>query len=151
MLLPSCWNRSPQVCFWAEAWAGTTLEPFPWKRSHWVFLHRCFPPLCSVVYHPLCMLTKYIAVGTALDPASAMGMQVIGLDVPQVLCSHSHQCRTTEVRHQERSYSQKISMHSCTSGPAVEVIVSAQTPAPPPHAQSPQVLSPDSFQLLEHQ
>ena len=39
------------------------------------------------VCRPLCVLTAYTAVGMAPAAASATGMQAVGLDVPQVLCS----------------------------------------------------------------
>lgn len=44
--------------------------------------------------HPLCGLTKCsVVVGTVPGPASTLDMLSLSLDVPQALCSQSHQHR----------------------------------------------------------
>ena len=77
----------------------------------------------NVLYYfsfcPLCGLTKYTVVGTALSPALTVGMPAIGLGDSHVLFSPGHQCRSTEVRFQD------CSSHS--PRPAVGTMEAAQT------------------------
>lgn len=50
--------------------------------------------LCGGACHPLCRLTEYTAVGTALGPTSAMGFQAVSLRH----CAHkASQCRSAKV------------------------------------------------------
>lgn len=114
------------------------------ERSHRVFLHRSGPPgseCRGITYQPLCTLTKCTVVGTALNPTSAVGMQAVGLDVPQALCSQSPQHRYTKVRHQD--------VHSCTPGPTMRARESAQTTALLPHVGN--MLVPACSQSLSRQ
>ena len=86
--------------------------------------------LCCVPFHPLCRLTKYTVVGTALDPAVTVGMPTIGPGNSQALFSPGHWCRSTEVR------SQNCISHA--PGPVVGAMESAQTVAcPHPHVYVP--------------
>ena len=59
--------------------------------------------LCCVTFHPLCGLTSYSVVGTALSPTLTMGMLAVGPGVSHVLFSPGHQRRSTEVRSQDCS------------------------------------------------
>ena len=54
--------------------------------------------LCCVTFHPLCELTGYSVVGTALGPTLTMGLTAIGRSVSQALFSPGHQHRSAEVR-----------------------------------------------------
>ena len=77
--------------------------------------HRRCPSgtaLCGVACHPLCWLTKYTVVGTALGPPSTIGMPAISPCVPQALCSESHQHMSTEVRPWDL-----LQLHEVTYGP----------------------------------
>lgn len=56
---------------------------------------------CWVTFHSFCGLTKYTAVGTALDPTLTIYVLVIGPGVSQALFSLVHQCKSTEVRTQD--------------------------------------------------
>ena len=59
--------------------------------------------LCCVTFHPLCELSNYTVVGTALSPMLTMGIPTIGPGVSQTLFSPGHQHRSTEVRSQDCS------------------------------------------------
>lgn len=74
---------------------------------------------CWVTFHSFCGLTKYTAVGTALDPTLTIYVLVIGPGVSQALFSPGHQCRSTEVR------TQGCSIHA--PGPAMGAVESVQT------------------------
>ena len=69
--------------------------------------------LCSVPFRPLCGLTKYTVVGTALGPTLTMGMPAVGSGDSQALFSPGHWHSSTEVRSQDYS--------SRAPGPAVEL------------------------------
>ena len=74
--------------------------------------------LCCGPFHPLCRLTKYTVVGTALSPALTVGMPAVGPGDCQVLFSTGHWHRSTEVR-----------SHNCNSralGPTVGALEAAQ-------------------------
>ena len=75
--------------------------------------------LFFVTFHPLCGLTKYTVVGTALGPTSVVGMLAVGPGASQTLFSQGHQCGSTEVVSQDCS--------SCTPGPAMGAMEAAQT------------------------
>ena len=60
--------------------------------------------LCCVTFHPLCELSDYTAVGTALNHTLSMGMPAIDPGVSQMLFSPGHQHRSTEVRSQDCSH-----------------------------------------------
>ena len=47
--------------------------------------------LCGVASRLMCAFTKCTLVGTDLGPSSPTGMQAVGPEAPQALCSHSHQ------------------------------------------------------------
>ena len=79
--------------------------------------------LCFVCFRPLCWLTKYTVVGTALSPTLIVCMMAVGPGDPQALFSPSHQCRSTEVR------SRDCSSHSL--GPTVGAMEAAQILAQP--------------------
>ena len=79
--------------------------------------------LCCVTFHPLCRLTNYTIVGTALGPSLTVSMPAIGPGVSQALFSPSHQHRSTEAR------SQDYSNHA--PGPAVGTLEVSQTLAWP--------------------
>ena len=57
--------------------------------------------LCYVTFHPLCWLTNYAVVGTALSPTLTMGMLATCPGVSQVLFSLGYQHRSTEVKYQD--------------------------------------------------
>ena len=59
--------------------------------------------LCCVTFHPLCELSDYTVVGTALGHTLTMGMLAVGPGVSQTLFSPGHQHRSTEVRSQDCS------------------------------------------------
>ena len=59
--------------------------------------------LCCVTFHPLCWLTNYTIVGTALSPTLTVGMPAIGPSVSQELFSPGHQHGSTKVRSQDCS------------------------------------------------
>ena len=71
----------------------------PRSVPHWELFTCEHPLLCS--FHPLCRLTNYTVVGTALSPTLNVGTLVIGLGIFQALFSPGHQCRSTEVRPQD--------------------------------------------------
>ena len=79
--------------------------------------------LCCVTFHPLCELSDYTAVGTALSPTLTMGMPAIGPGVSQALFSPGHQHRSIEVRSWDGS--------TRGSGPTVGTMGAAQTLAWP--------------------
>ena len=74
--------------------------------------------LCCVTIHPLCKLSDYTVVGTALGPTLTMSMLAVGPGVSQTF-SPGHQNRSTEFR------SQDCSNHG--SGPTVGAMGAAQT------------------------
>ena len=59
--------------------------------------------LCGVTFHPLCKLSDYTVVGTALGPTLTVGMLAIGPGVSQMLFSPGLQHGSTEVRSQDCS------------------------------------------------
>ena len=73
--------------------------------------------LCGVTCHPVCSIAKCTVLGTALGPASAMGMSAVSPGVPQAIFSQNHQCICTEVGSQ---------VHSCAPGPAMGATEAAQ-------------------------
>ena len=82
--------------------------------------------LCCVTFHPLCELTSYTVVGTALGHTLTVGVPAVGPGVSWTLFSPGHQSRSTEVRPQD------CSNHG--SGAVVGVMRAAQTLAwPNPH------------------
>ena len=86
--------------------------------------------LCCVTFHPLCKLSDYTVVGTALGTTLTVGMSAIGLGVSQALFSPGHQRRSTDIR------SQDCSNHG--SGPVMGEMGAAQTLAwPNPHVYVP--------------
>ena len=95
--------------------------------------------LCCVTFHPLCGLTKYTVVGTALGPTSTVGMLVIVPGVSQMSFLPGHQHRSSELMSQN--------CRSCAPGLATGAVEAAQTlPGPAPactHPQSPQLLRSD--------
>ena len=79
---------------------------------------------------PLCRLTKYTAVGTALSSTLTMSMPAIGPGDSQALFSLGYQCRSTEVTSQDCS--------RCAPGPAVGAMEAAQSLVwPNPHVYVP--------------
>ena len=74
--------------------------------------------LCCVTFHPLCRLSDYTVVGTALNPTLTVGMPAFGPGDSQALFLRGYQCISTEVR------SQDCSNHE--SGPAVGVMGALQ-------------------------
>ena len=119
------------------------MEHSHWERSHWVFLlWSCSPVnvLCYVPFHPLCGLTKYTVVGTALGPALSVGMQAIGLVDSPALFSPSHCCRCTELMSQDCS-SCAVFVHLWKLWRQFE-LCSCPTPTCT-CPQSPQLLKPD--------
>ena len=105
------------------------LEHSHWERSHWLFLFcSCSPVsmLCCATFHPLCELTSYSVVGTALGPTLNVDIPVIGPGISQTLFSPGPQHRYTEFR------SQDCSNHG--SVPVVGATGAAQTlTSPHPH------------------
>lgn len=101
---------------------------------------------CWVTFHSFCGLTKYTAVGTALDPTLTIYVLVIGPGVSQALFSPGHQCRSIEVRTQGCSI--------CAPGPTVGTMEASETLALSNFVcmspQSPQLLKPVLFKLQEH-
>lgn len=67
--------------------------------------------LCYVTFHPLCWLTNYAVVGTALSPTLTMGMLATCLGISQVPFSLGYQHRSIEVRFQD--------CYNCVTGPTV--------------------------------
>lgn len=66
------------------------LECSCWERNCCIFLPRsCFLgyALCDITCHLVCMPTTYTVIHTALSPTPTVGMLILSLDVPQVLCS----------------------------------------------------------------
>ena len=59
--------------------------------------------LCCVPFRPLCGLTKYAVVGTALGLTLTVCMPAVGPGDSHALFSCSHWCRSTEVRSQDCS------------------------------------------------
>lgn len=83
---------------------------------------------CALSCHlsPMCGLTGYTVVGTALSPVVTLGRPVVGPGVSQALFSPGHQHRFTE------GGSQHCGSHA--PGPAVVAMEAAQPPArPSPH------------------
>ena len=86
--------------------------------------------LCCVPFRPLCGLTKYTVVGTALGPTLTVGVRALGCSDSQALFSPGHSHRSTEVRSQDCS--------SRAPGPAVGAMEAAQTLTwPNPHVYVP--------------
>ena len=54
--------------------------------------------ICCVTFHPLCELSDYTVVGSALGHTLTVGMPAVGPGVFQMLFSPGHQHRSTEVR-----------------------------------------------------
>ena len=79
--------------------------------------------LCCFTFHPLCKLSDYTVVGTALGPTLTVGILAVDPGVSQILFSPGHQCRSIEVR------SQDCSNHG--SGPTVGAMGEAQSLASP--------------------
>ena len=102
--------------------------------------------LCYVPLRPLCRLTKYTVVGTALSPALTVGMLAIDPVDSQVLFSPGHWHRSTEVMSQDCSSRHLDPMCELWrqlglwSGPTPKFMC----------PQSPQLLKPDPSQLQQH-
>lgn len=98
-LLPSCWNRGPQLCFWAvlliwgESYPGlehsTGREATEYLSSGAIYQY-----VFSVV--SLFTIVWTFIVGNSLGPTLTMGMLVIGPGVCQVFSPGHH--RATEIR-----------------------------------------------------
>ena len=98
--------------------------------------------LCAVTCHPVCRIAKCSVVGSALGPASAMGMSAVSPGVPQALLSQNHQCRSTEFGSQ---------VHSCCApGPAMGTMEAAQPCLHVHVPKSPRMPRLDPFQSQQH-
>ena len=100
-LLPICWSRGPQIRFLPVFWSvvsgrwdwstPTGREATEYSSSGAAHLGV----LCCVTFHPLCELSDYTVVGTALGHTLTVGMPAVGPAVSQLLFSPGHQHRST--------------------------------------------------------
>ena len=117
-------------------------------RGPWVPPLELFTCACALSCHvsPLCGLTGYTVVSTALSPVVTLGRPVVGPGVSQALFSPGHQHRFTE------GGSQHCSSHA--PGPAVVAMAAAQPlawPSPLVYLPTkPTALKLDPSQLWEH-